>query len=91
MSLPGECCCDVQDFPAPEPMQRVLEALETLQPGEYVRMMHRMEPAPLYAVLRDMNYLYEVQLEGEAPFELMIYRKGDEVAQQRAAEACGRL
>ena len=91
MSRPGEVCCDVQDLPAPEPMNEVLKALEQIQPGGYVRMMHRMEPGPLYGVLRDMGYEYQIQLQGEAPFELMIYHKGDELALQRLAQAYGDL
>lgn len=88
MSLPGEQKCDVQELPAPEPMNRVLEALQDLQVGEYVRMMHRMEPVPLYAMLRDMGFEHRLHLEGEAPYEIMIYRPDDTEALSRVEAAC---
>ncbi len=85
----GEVICDVQGLPAPEPMQQVLEAVADLKAGEYVRMMHRMEPRPLYSVLDDMGFDCQLYLEGEAPYEIMIYRKGDQEAQERVNVRCG--
>ncbi len=87
-SSPGQKICDVQELPAPEPMQAVLKIMETLEAGEYVRMMHRMEPVPLYAVLRDMGYQHRLFLDGEAPYEVMIFRNGDELAADRIDAFC---
>lgn len=87
--IEGEVVCDVQDLPAPEPMQLVLEAVAKLRTGEYVRMMHRMEPRPLYSVLEDMGFDCQLHLEGEAPYEIMIYRKEDQEAQERVNVRCG--
>jgi uncharacterized protein (DUF2249 family) len=84
----GEICCDVRELPPPEPMSAVLEALPDLQQGEYLRMMHRMEPVPLYSVLNEMGFQHSLYLEGEAPYEIMIFRKGDAVAQARVETHC---
>ena len=84
----GEIQCDVRELPAPEPMNAVLEAIADLQEGEYVRMMHRMEPVPLYGVLNDMGFVHNLHLGGEAPYEIMIFRKEDSVAQARVEAVC---
>ncbi len=85
----GEVVCDVQELPPPEPMTAVLQALESLSDGHYVRMLHRMEPVPLYALLADMGYVYRLHLQGEAPYEIMIHRIGDSLAQSRIGSVCG--
>ena len=86
----GEIICDVQELPAPEPMQKILAVVADVGVGEYVRMMHRMEPHPLYAVLEDMGFQHILYLDGEAPYEIMIYNKNDALALQRVEAACGR-
>ncbi len=85
----GEIICDVQDLPAPEPMQKIMEAAADLGAGEYVRMMHRMEPYPLYAILDDMGFDHLLYLEGEAPYEIMIYSKEDPLAKERVDKLYG--
>lgn len=79
----GEIVCDVQELPPPEPMERILELLPKIEPGEYVRMLHRMEPVPLYAVVAEMGFIYKLYLDGDAPYEIIIYKKGDVLAQDR--------
>ncbi len=79
----GEIRCDVRELPPPEPMNRVLSALERLIPGGYVRMLHRMEPVPLYGILGEMGYSYQLYLEGEAPYEILIYHQEDSLASAR--------
>ena len=90
MALPeGEIICDVQDLPAPEPMQKIMEAVADLGEGQYVRMMHRMEPYPLYSVLEDMGFQHQLYLKGEAPYEIMIFGKGDRLAAGRIEASYG--
>lgn len=84
----GQILCDVQDLPAPEPMNAVLTAIDALNEGDYVRMQHRMEPVHLYGVLRDMGFEHRLFLEGEAPYEIMIFRKADAEAQARVEAFC---
>lgn len=79
----GEIICDVQELPAPEPMQKIMEAVADLQEGEFVRMLHRMEPYPLYSMLDDMGFNHLLYLDGEAPYEIMIYGQDDQLARER--------
>ena len=84
--LSGEKCCDVQHCAPPEPMQQVIEAVQELHEGEYVRLMPRMEPYPLYSMLDDMGFTHCLVLDGEAPYEVMIYKRLDQVAENRVKE-----
>jgi uncharacterized protein (DUF2249 family) len=48
MSLP-EIVVDGRGLEPPEPMERVLAALDGLQPGQWVRFLIHRQPYPLYA------------------------------------------
>ncbi len=87
----GEVLCDVRELPPPEPMHEVLKVLETLKVGHYVRMMHRMEPVPLYQVLESMGFTHHLHLGGEAPFEVMIWHQGDHAARSKVEAVCPEL
>lgn len=56
----------------PEPLQRVLEALETLQPGEQLRMLHHREPFPLYKILHERGFTYRTTQLAEDFYEILI-------------------
>jgi len=73
---------DVSDLEPPEPMVKVLAEMDTLSAGEYVRMLHRMEPVPLYSVLRRDDFRYHTRFGKVAAFEVFIWRKGDARADQ---------
>ena len=47
---------DVRALPAPEPMERVLEALDNLPDGAELAVLLAREPHPLYAILARMGY-----------------------------------
>ena len=42
---------DCSQMEPPEPMLRVLEQLDRLQPGEGIKMLHRMKPRLLFPKL----------------------------------------
>ncbi len=67
---------DCRSLPPPEPLLRVLEHADALQPDEAVLMLHRMEPCLLFPKLeaRGMQYLMEKNAEGEV--EVLIWREG---------------
>ncbi|HKK14055.1 MAG TPA: DUF2249 domain-containing protein [Gammaproteobacteria bacterium] len=72
---------DVSALAAPEPLERVLEALETLQPGQYVRMLHRREPFPLYGMLTEDGFLYLTRPGQSAAYEIFIWHREDPEAE----------
>ncbi|CAM5219045.1 hypothetical protein CDEF62S_01269 [Castellaniella defragrans] len=42
---------DVRGLPAPEPLERCLDALADLRPGQRLQLLIDREPHPLYAIL----------------------------------------
>jgi len=78
--MPGEILLDVSDLEPPEPLELTLDAAEDLEPGQYLRMLHRRDPCLLYGNL-DNNHFKYLQREGSATaVELFIWREGDTVA-----------
>ncbi|MFZ7096744.1 DUF2249 domain-containing protein [Luteimonas dalianensis] len=42
---------DLRDLPPPEPMDRILDAVQALRPGEHIEALTPFWPAPLLPVL----------------------------------------
>jgi uncharacterized protein (DUF2249 family) len=63
---------DVCGLMPPEPMERVLEALADLMPGQRIRMQIDREPRPLYRILERNNYLYDATLRADGIYEILI-------------------
>ncbi len=68
---------DVRGLEPPEPLERVLDAVATLQPGERVRMIHRREPCLLYPLLEKRGFRYLAEAKSEDLHEIHIWREGD--------------
>lgn len=51
---------DAADLPPPEPLERALDALSGLPPGDRLLLRLRRQPYPLYDLLRRMGYRWEV-------------------------------
>lgn len=71
---------DVSRLDPPEPLVRILEAIEHLPPGEYLHIRHRREPYPLYAILEESGFAHLTRLGRDCPYEIFIWRRGDERA-----------
>lgn len=56
----------------PEPMERVLEALDLLQPGQHIRMVIDREPVPLYRILEKNGYRYRTSMRDNFIYEIVI-------------------
>jgi uncharacterized protein (DUF2249 family) len=70
---------DVRDLNHPEPLEKVLAALEILKEdsGQEIQMIHRREPFPLYEILEKQGFEYTVRPfkeEGRDLFEILIRR-----------------
>lgn len=70
MSLP-EIVVDGRGLEPPEPMERVLAALDGLQSGQVRFLIHR-QPYPLYDLLRRHHYHYETMAGADGGFEILI-------------------
>lgn len=64
---------DARGLEPPEPMVRVLEALDGLPSGETLRMLIHIEPRPLFRVLERNNYGYRCELTPEGHFAVTIW------------------
>lgn len=65
---------DVRDLMPPEPMHRVLIALDELGSDEQLRVVHHREPFPLYAMLRERGFSHRTTQLADGCFEILIWR-----------------
>ncbi len=70
---------DVSQLEPCEPMERILAALPKIQTGEYLQVLHRMEPHPLYPILTQQGYSW-ITKTNKQPIEICIWRSDDLVA-----------
>ena len=68
---------DVSLLEPPEPMERILEATEILQPGQYLLVLHHREPFPLYSILAREGFSHSTRAGRQTPYEIFIWRTSD--------------
>jgi TusA-related sulfurtransferase len=68
---------DVSGLEPPEPLVRILAALENLPPGTFLHVHHRREPFPLYAILEQSGYSWHTRRYAENDYEIDIWRRED--------------
>ena len=66
---------DVCGLEPPEPLQRTLEALSRLKPGQRLRMLIDREPRPLYGILARNGFSYETTVLPDYLYEIVILHK----------------
>lgn len=57
----------------PEPMEKVVAALEALQPGQRVRFLIHREPLGLYRVLEKNDYRWRTTQQADGTYEVLIW------------------
>ncbi|GBL45129.1 hypothetical protein SFMTTN_0933 [Sulfuriferula multivorans] len=72
--MAGEITLDVRGLDPPEPLVKALTALETLPPGDRLRMVHNREPFPLYGILQEDGYQYRTETFADGHLEIIIWR-----------------
>ncbi len=80
---------DAREMEPPEPLDMALEALDRLQSGEYLRMLHRREPFPLYQMLERDGFCHLTRPGAEIPYEIFIWRRGDSDAENGVHRQAG--
>ena len=68
----GQREIDARGLEPPEPLQRTLEALESLGPEERLRLLLHREPFPLYAILRERGYTHQATRLADDCYEILI-------------------
>ena len=66
---------DVRGLEPPEPLVRVIEALDTLPAGERLSLKIDCRPLPLYRLLERNGYAYEERRGGDSLFAIIIYKR----------------
>jgi len=61
----------------PEPMEKVLMALDLLRPGQHIRFLLHREPYPLYGILENMGYTHRTHLLEDGSYEILIEARAD--------------
>ena len=68
---------DACEMEPPVPFAQALSLLAELQPGEYLRMAHRMIPYPLFDYCNEHKLEYRVQRGETAKYDILIWHKQD--------------
>ncbi len=67
-----EIYLDLRGMFPPEPMERVLDALAALAPGQQVRMLIDREPHPLYRILERNGYTFRCSQPEPGLYQVII-------------------
>lgn len=78
----AEHLLDVRNMELPEPLLRALAELESLSPGDYLRMLSHRDPVLLYPMLKSQGFSYTRQQDSGGINEILIWRNGDVAAEQ---------
>lgn len=66
---------DVRYQDPPEPMERAIDALDRLQPGDTLRLLIHREPHPLYQILRESGFAYTVEQQPDYTYVIEIRQR----------------
>ncbi len=72
-----EVLVDARWLLPPDPMEKVLAALDALGPGQHVRFLLHREPYPLYGILQNMGYSHRTHMIEDGCFEILIEPRSD--------------
>ena len=75
--MSNEVLLDVSDLEPPDPLVQTLEAAEQLEPGQYLRMLHRRDPCMLYGNLDDNHFKYHQRKGTTSAVEVFIWSEDD--------------
>jgi TusA-related sulfurtransferase len=74
----NEILVDARGLEPPEPMEKVMQVLALLRPGQSIRMLLHREPFPLYSILESQGYRHDTTPQADGSYVILI----------RQAEAC---
>ncbi len=66
---------DVRGLEAPEPLERILGELDSLQDNEQLDVIHWREPLLLYPILEEKGWQYKTEYDEKARTYLISIRK----------------
>lgn len=79
MSIPTqEILVDARGLEPPEPMEKVLQTLDLLRPGQSIRLLLHREPFPLYPLLAERGYRHATRMETDGSYVILIRPAGED-------------
>ncbi|MEW7978783.1 MAG: DUF2249 domain-containing protein [Candidatus Sedimenticola endophacoides] len=72
---------DVSMLEPCEPLERTLEAIAGLAPGDYLLVLHRRRPNLPFPLLEQAGFCWHCREGGAAGYEIFIWRQGDAAAE----------
>lgn len=66
---------DARWLEPPEPMERVLTALDSLRPGQGIHFLIHREPIPLYSELKLRGFSHRARIIEDDCYEISIERR----------------
>jgi len=73
--MPETTEIDVRGLEPPEPLERIVALLDTLEGGCSLRVKIDCRPTPLYRLLERNGYAYEEQAGSDSLYEITIRRR----------------
>lgn len=73
MNANQQVVVDARGLSHPEPMEKILAALENLASGQQVLFKIHREPYPLYRILEQNHYEWKLTKQDDGSFEILIW------------------
>lgn len=70
--MSGVTLIDGRDMQPPEPLERALEALDTLADGDELVLLLYCQPQPLFNILRRNGYVWRETVQDDGTHEIRI-------------------
>jgi uncharacterized protein (DUF2249 family) len=71
-STPDEILVDARWLEPPEPMEKVMQTLALLRPGQSIRLLLHREPFPLYPLLAERGYQHDSRMQADGSYVILI-------------------
>ncbi len=68
---------DVRELAAPEPLQKIFEAMQNLAAGQLLRVWHRVDPCGLFPDISKLGFRYQITRSKEGFCEFVICKTDD--------------
>ena len=68
----NEILLDARGLEPPEPMERVMQTLALLRPGQTIRLLLHREPFPLYPLLAERGYRHATTPQADGSYVILI-------------------
>jgi TusA-related sulfurtransferase len=68
----NEILVDARGLEPPEPMEKVMQALALLRPGQSIRLLLHREPFPLYPLLAERGYRHDTTMAADGSYVILI-------------------